>query len=130
MVIQERNAERRIALSKYNQSDMGYCRRKVKALKDRCNKKGLAFDLDADWVYSRFIQGCELTGLSFSKGYADRQRMASVDRVDPRKGYTKDNCRLILMALNAMKIDGVDAGMREIAQAFLRSPVLEPEYSI
>lgn len=42
-----------------------------------------------------------------------------MDRIDSSKGYTQDNCRFILFAVNSFKGVGTDALMLEIAQALL-----------
>lgn len=86
--------------------------------RDECSARGLDFDLDIDWLYARIIKGCELTKLPFN--IDNRKAMPtspSIDRINPSKGYTKDNCRLILNGLNCLKGAGDDSTMYAIAQA-------------
>ena len=45
---------------------------------------------------------------------------ASIDRIDAKKGYTKDNCRLILQAENMFKGTLCDADVLMIAGAICR----------
>lgn len=60
-------------------------------------------DLRAVW--SRCGGRCELTGLHFREtqigsGRARRPFAPSLDRIDPEQPYTRDNCRLVLQAVN------------------------------
>lgn len=64
-------------------------------------KRGLKFDLTVEWIEEKLKLGlCELTNLTFSFGVRNAYT-PSIDRKDSSKGYTKDNCRVILWALNA-----------------------------
>lgn len=73
--------------------------------------QGVACDLDVEWFNRRIEAGvCELSGLPFdlSGKYALGARnpnVPSVDRINAKGGYTKDNCRLILWWLNRAIID-------------------------
>lgn len=42
---------------------------------------------------------------------------ASIDRIDTKKGYTQDNCRFILFAINCMRQNGTDEEMIFIARS-------------
>ena len=80
----------------------------LQSSKYRANKKGIAFDLDLEWILE---QGntCKKTGvvLSFTNNgidYASRgPYTASIDKIDPNKGYTKDNCQLVSWWYNVSK---------------------------
>lgn len=74
-------------------------------------------------ILSRRLRGrCELTGIpfDFSKGPAwMRPWAASIDRIDPKRGYHLDNCRLVCFVLNtAMNQWGIDPVIR-LAKALL-----------
>lgn len=87
------------------------------ALKSRAKRRGLAFDLDSEWASSRWTGNCELSGIPFVLDGTTRNPFTlSVDKIDPKKGYTKDNCRFILWALNAFKGESDDATMLKIAR--------------
>lgn len=80
--------------------------REVSALigaRNRAKQKGMEFDLTKEWVKAR-SEKCELSGLPFRPEYDGvhgRNPFApSVDRIDSSKGYTQDNCRVILYCLN------------------------------
>jgi len=65
-------------------------------------KRGLEASLSMDWFEGRLNFGvCELTGLEFDMTCGKSAYSPSVDRINNDKGYTEDNCRLILWALNA-----------------------------
>lgn len=96
--------------------------------KGRAVKFGLTFELDVAWIRRRLERGiCEATGLRFSDPtYRTGQRRritpftASVDRIDPRLGYTKENCRLVVFGWNALKGSGTDAEAFTICSAAIR----------
>lgn len=80
----------------------------------------IEFDLDWDWAKANWTGYCAVTNIPFTKpsernGREKRSFFPSIDRIDPKKGYTKDNCRFVLWAVNALKNDGTDEEMRLIA---------------
>lgn len=81
--------------------------------KIRALKKGLEYSLDSAWYREKSKGVCELTGLPFSlespieKG-KNNPLAPSIDRIDCNKGYTKDNCKVVLWAVNrALGEDGI-----------------------
>jgi hypothetical protein len=75
------------------------------AIKTRAKKKGLGFDIEvADVVPPEF---CPILGLRLErgKGCGGKQNSPSVDRIDPTKGYVKDNIQVISNLANLMKSD-------------------------
>lgn len=87
-------------------------RRKLKKLlnraKCRASTKNLDFDLDESWLAEKLKKQCEVTGLSFSflppeVGHSKNPYSPSIDRIDNKLGYTKDNCRLVIWAFNVAK---------------------------
>lgn len=73
-------------------------------VKKRAKYAGFEFDLDLAWFVSRLENGtCEITGLHFDFSATGHSRQAfgpSVDRIRPGGGYTKQNCRVVLIAVN------------------------------
>jgi hypothetical protein len=72
---------------------------------------------------ARIEKGCELTGLSFELQPANqgrKSRSPSVDRRDCAKGYTEDNCRVILWGLNAALHNWGETEYRAIAEAYFK----------
>jgi len=92
--------------------------------KKRASDKGLAFDLTIEWARDRWNGRCELTDLPFAlepTGIGGpKQFSPTIDRIVPALGYTKDNCRFILQAVNSLKSNGTDESMLIIALALVR----------
>jgi|688.fasta_scaffold653274_1 hypothetical protein len=79
----------------------------------RAKKRGLDFDLTREWFAEKLRAGaCEITGLPFEYGRHSLRR-PSPDRRDNNCGYTKENCRIILLGLNLLKKDHEEACFRE-----------------
>jgi hypothetical protein len=81
----------------------GLCR----AAKTRAAQRGIAFDLTTEFLMALYRAGkgrCALTGIAFDMTIERTTRVrpfgVSIDRIDGRGPYTKDNVRLILTALN------------------------------
>ena len=74
--------------------------------KGRSEKNGLDFNLTQEWLEEKFKKNvCELSGEKFNLGKKTFTThydpySPSIDRIDASKGYTQDNCRLILTSLN------------------------------
>ena len=92
--------------------------------KHRAKTAKMKFDLTDAWARARWTGRCEISKIPFQLGLApDDNRMyaASIDRIDPRWGYTQRNCRFILFAINALKQDGTDADVLRIAEAIIKT---------
>ena len=68
-------------------------------------KRSLSFDLTKEWVLDRLTAGvCEVSGLPFELSKSDRCHRnpygPSIDKIDSLGGYTQDNCRVVLNAIN------------------------------
>lgn len=76
--------------------------------KYRATKEGLEFDLDIQWMIEQ-PEYCKFTGakLSYKENgtdYSNRNPFAaSVDKINPTKGYTKDNCQIVCWWFNCAK---------------------------
>jgi hypothetical protein len=80
---------------------------------------------EAEAVVERQGYRCALTGLKFwsgttgsRKGCADA-RSPSRDRINPQGPYTADNVRIVLYGVNALRGNGTDEEVYEIAAALL-----------
>lgn len=70
----------------------------------RAARKGISHTLSRGWIQTRLEHGaCEVSGLAFDMRAGDgrKPRSPSIDRLDSALGYTQDNCRLVLWAVNA-----------------------------
>lgn len=87
----------------------------------RVKSKNLPFNLTKDWIRQRLEWGrCEVTGLPFqfpnNKGdCGPRFYSATIDRIIPNLGYTKENSRLVIFAYNAAKHTGTDKDVMTMA---------------
>jgi hypothetical protein len=109
-----------------------WARQKMASANRRNRERG--FDLphftEADLValWDRCGGRCALTGLAFhggrfGAGKAKRAFWPSIDRIDPEVGYTRENCRLVLTAVNfALNAWGDEVFMR-IARAAVDTEV-------
>ena len=98
-------------------------------IKRRCKEKGIAFDLDKEWMELHWNEGkCEVTNIVYNLMPPSRQVTGnyamSVDRIDPNKGYTKDNCRLVCWMFNAAKGVGTDEDIRALVEGLCRTDFL------
>jgi hypothetical protein len=80
---------------------------RLSRVKARAQKKGVPFELDEAWVRQEVERNdgrCALTGMNFTTGDGPGRApfTPSFDRIDPRKGYTKDNTRIVIWAINVM----------------------------
>ncbi len=75
--------------------------------KTRARNFKLNFDLTVDWVEER-MTSCEITGAKFDLSLVKERcnpYAPSIERVNNKKGYTKDNCKVVLWALNNAKAE-------------------------
>jgi len=75
--------------------------------KNRAEKKDIDFNLTKDWIIENLKPGvCQITGIPFKFKYEGSNPYApSIDRRDNFKGYTKDNCDIVLISYNKFKSD-------------------------
>lgn len=87
------------------------------AAKSRAKTRGVEFSLTRDWIDRNWTGKCALTGIKFSTLSTGRSALSpSIDRENPNKGYTEDNCRFVLWSINAFKGDWTDKEMIRIAK--------------
>lgn len=80
----------------------------ARGVRQRARKNGLDCDINAEFLTTLLEeQGglCAITQtpLTFTKGQGHIATNASVDRIDPMRGYTKDNVQLVAHQVNTMK---------------------------
>ncbi|MDE2097093.1 MAG: hypothetical protein KGL39_07595 [Patescibacteria group bacterium] len=90
----------------------------------RAKEKGLPCDIDYEWAKARWTGRCELSGIPFrvgERGTGPKFFVASIDQIIPKGGYTKENSRFVLWAINAFKYDATDEDVYQVAEAlFMR----------
>ncbi len=74
----------------------------LRSARRRAERAGVPFTLTKVWLEKRLAAGqCEVTGIFFqSASFGVSPYSPSVDRIKPALGYTPENCRLVLFALN------------------------------
>ncbi len=95
--------------------------------RSRANRRGVDHDLDRAWILQRILSGkCEVTGLPFD--FRSREETGtraippfspSIDRIDSTKGYTADNCRMVVWIYNMAKSEYSDADVLRLALAIV-----------
>jgi hypothetical protein len=53
----------------------------------------------------------------------------SLDKIDPKKGYTKDNVRLVITAINLALNNFGEELVAKVAQAYLETKLIVPSES-
>lgn len=92
----------------------------------RCRKSNLPMEIDATWIQDILERGvCQVSGIPFDFGKHPSTRRnpfgPSVDQIVAGKGYTLENSRIVLTALNLALCEwGVDTYV-QIAQEVLRA---------
>lgn len=89
----------------------------INGIRSRSGLKGLQFNLDIAWAESTYTGFCSITGVAFKHGEGRPSSYSpSVDRIDPSKGYLKENCRWVLFCVNAFKGRMTDDEMFTISE--------------
>lgn len=85
------------------------------------NKKGLQYNLDREWVREKLEGVCEKTQLEFNFSLTPRHPFApSIDRINPNKGYTKDNCQMVVYIFNVSKNNFAEEDLYKMCRAFIK----------
>lgn len=94
--------------------------------RSRAKKMGLEFDLTAEFILGLLLVGkCPVTGIDFvltekEGGKKGTDPFApSLDRIDPHRGYTQDNVRLVAYIYNCAKSEHSDQDVERMARAIL-----------
>lgn len=79
------------------------------------------FDLTKEWILERIEAGvCQVTKLPFSLELTvtnKRPFAPSIDRIDPNKFYTKDNCQVVCFIYNVAKGEFSNSDVITLANA-------------
>jgi hypothetical protein len=91
----------------------------------RAKSKRIEHDLDYEFLESLYCSHCPISGdsLLWERGHGKPQDTSpSLDRIDPRKGYTRDNVWIISYRMNRIKNDATPEELETIA-AKLRAKI-------
>lgn len=121
------NKERRLLNIEEHRKRVREYRRKKRSvyflysIKQSAKKQKLLFNLDKEWIKEKFEKGiCEVTGIKFDMENYRSANSPSVDRINPKGNYTKDNCRVILWSLNKALCNLGQDYMLDVFEKFLR----------
>ena len=96
----------------------------LKAARDRATRKGVPFTLTAAWARKNWTGRCAITKIPFAlgqRGSGPKALSPSIDRIVPDLGYTPDNCRFVLWAVNLLKYDQTDDSLHALAKSIIQS---------
>lgn len=103
--------------------------------KHRAEVKGWEFNLTPEWIEPKLVAGvCEATGIPLElsgekfKGYGHfRPWTPSLDRIDPTKGYTTDNVKVVCWMYNQAKGVSTHEAVVRMAHALIANDNQTPE---
>lgn len=94
--------------------------KRIENARVRAKKKGLPFTLgvaDVRKIVERCGGRCEISGAAFTSRGAFQP---SLDRINPRDGYTPENVRLVCLITNTAMLHYGEEAFREIALSYCR----------
>ncbi len=112
---------------KYRLSENGRAHILLSSAKQRARKCNVVYELDIEWLYKKLEKGvCEMSKMEFTfdppkAGFHHNPYAPSLDRHDPKKGYTKKNTKLVLWAYNQAKGQWNQKHFRRIMRAIVRN---------
>lgn len=80
----------------------------LRSAKRRSQKKNIAYTLSNSWALKNWTGFCSVTGIQFSSAKSGNATSGSIDRINPKEGYTEENCRFVLFSFNSIKGTGTD----------------------
>lgn len=99
--------------------------------KSRSKTKGIDFDLTMEFILDHLKKGtCPKTGITFTftnnGNNAGTRKVStpSIDKIDPRKGYTKDNVQIVCWWYNLSKSTFTDEEVTELCQKVVQQSLL------
>lgn len=99
----------------------GRARTMFKGARTRAREKGLDFTISKEWIVEKLKSGkCSATGIPFDFTSSRGPFVPSIDRINPKKGYTKRNSRIVSLIYNAAKREFKDADVQLMAKALMR----------
>ena len=108
----------------------GYLSQWIANIKNRVKSKGWVCEINAGFIQELFEkQGgkCALTKIPFTFNYTKHKShqkdpfSPSIDRINPKIGYTKDNVRLVCMIVNLALNEFGDTAFAKMCDAFVNN---------
>lgn len=101
----------------------------VGSARNRAKNKKIPFSISREWVMDKWTQQdgkCLMTGIKFSLERSKTHTRIyhpfapSLDRIDCRKGYTMENTRLVIVAINLALNQFGEKVFRTVCEQYLR----------
>jgi hypothetical protein len=134
---QEDNKKRRLANQQKRRSSNSFQRAQAifHTVKKGAKARDLEITITPEWILQELEEGkCAVTGLSFvfdsvedehtittRKGRMLNPFSPSVDRIDCNKGYTTDNCQLVVSIYNYAKLSFSEQAVKIFCKAYLNN---------
>lgn len=96
----------------------------LRSAKGRAERKGLPFDVDVGWVERRLRVPCPRTGINFSILDGWSMYSPSLDRIDPSRGYVKDNVQVVTWWYNSAKQRLTDHELEQLCRRVVETASL------
>lgn len=109
-------------LKGYRASVSGRASSMLNKAKTRCKRNGLPCTITREWIIERLVEPCPLTGRQFDMTVGSGRRSPdapSLDRIDPRLGYTPENTRVIVTHANLALSNFQDEELIRLAKDIL-----------
>jgi len=112
-----------------NNPVMRQTQKMVCSARQRARNKGLAFDIDHDYIRSIVPSHCPIFGIPLewsaerSNGHVIFPNSPSLDRIDPSKGYVKGNVWIISHKANTIKSNASHGELKLVTEAVGRAIV-------
>lgn len=110
------------AQKRFYHSIAGRAKHLLAGIKRRSSLTSKECDLTLEWLEEKLQNGyCEVSGILFKMDTRGNKHASfyspSVDRIDNSRGYTIDNCRMVLHAFNLCKGTGTDKDVSVLINA-------------
>lgn len=113
-------------------TDVGLRMKKlIRDARERAKERNIPFSLTLDHVMKHIEYGkCSITGLPFQinkrEGMRTNPYAPSLDQIEPNKGYTNENIRVVIWAYNAMKNEMSDFEVWTICYHVVKDAFIRP----
>lgn len=105
----------------YKRNGMGYFYSWANAIKTRAQRKGIPFDIDADYLLDIMTTHCPVFGVKFERRASrhDNSPYApTLDRIVPSVGYVRGNVIVVSKRANQIKSDASVAEIEQVAHFY------------
>lgn len=94
-----------------------WAREALKKARERARERDLPFELTLEWLMENMPARCPCLGIEFEYGKGMIvSGTPTVDKIDPSKGYTKENSWIISAKANTVKSNATVDEIRAVAQ--------------